>query len=172
MLLFLQWFYLLTETEQIQIDLNRLTGFPIGNIQRLRELAKVFVDVNTLQATTIRSQPLVQRNRVALWILPVGNARWYFPLLLLLDSHFAGGRVKHRCWWRWRTFWDLLVDFESGRTHRISLHLNHANDTLVCSGVVLLTLCSGSVADVLSRSLLFSSFDGHSCGYLGGNKRL
>ena len=151
---------------QLSTHLHGLSGLPVGNVQGLGHLGELLVDMHLLQATSISCQSLVQWHCVSLCVLPVGDARWDLPLLLLLDGDFPGRRMKNRSWRRRRTSWDLFVDLETGWFHGIHLGLYHPDDALLGSGVKCVALLTGRVSDVLGRSGLFSTPHGHGCGNL------
>lgn len=112
-------------------ELHGFSGLPVGDKQRLGQLGKLLVDVRLLQPAPVGREPLVQRDRVALGVLPVGDARGNLPLLLLLDRDLARGRVEDRCGRGRRAARYLLVRLETRRLHRVLLHLDHADDALL-----------------------------------------
>ena len=57
----------------------------------LRELCEIVRDLHLLYTPSIRRQPLVQRDRIPLDILPVRDARRDLPVLLVLAVIFRGG---------------------------------------------------------------------------------
>jgi hypothetical protein len=86
-----------------------------------------------LQRATVGGEALVQRDGVALGVLPVGDARRDLPRLLVLHSHLARRRVHHGHRRRRRARGHLLV-LELGRLHRVRRHLHHADDALLGRG--------------------------------------
>lgn len=59
-----------------------LPRITLCDVQRLGELGKVVGDLDLLQPAAIRCQPLVEWDGVPLNVLPVGNARRNFPVLV------------------------------------------------------------------------------------------
>ena len=70
---------------------------------------------NLLQPPPVGREPLVERDGVALLILPVGDAGRDLPVLLLLHRHLPRRRVHNRCGRRRRSSRNLGVDLEPAR---------------------------------------------------------
>jgi hypothetical protein len=63
--------------------------------ERLAERRELVVDDGGLEPAAVRSQALVQRDRVPLGVLPVGDAGRDLPVGLVCHRHRTGRRVHH-----------------------------------------------------------------------------
>ena len=63
----------------------------ICHIEGFSKLSKIVIDFHILHATTTGSKTLIQRDSIALVVLPIRNTRGDHPFFLLLSSHFT--------WW-------------------------------------------------------------------------
>ena len=80
--------------------LTCLSGRAFCHIQGFSELGKAVIDGGLLQSSPISCQPLVQGDGVPLRVLPVGDAGWDLPVLLVLNADGARGGVHDGNWGR------------------------------------------------------------------------
>mmetsp|Transcript_12090 Transcript_12090/g.34974 ORF Transcript_12090/g.34974 Transcript_12090/m.34974 type:complete len:514 (+) Transcript_12090:1070-2611(+) len=110
-------------------DFELFSRFALGDVQRLAEGGEVVVDGLLLEATAIRRQALVERDGVATNVLPVGDAGWDLPHLLVFHRELALRRVKNRHRVLGGSPRHLLV-FMLGWLHGVNLLLHHLDDAL------------------------------------------
>ena len=70
------------------------------HIQGFSELGKAVIDGGLLQSSPISCQPLVQGDGVPLGVLPVGDAGWDLPVLLVLNADRARWGMHDGYWGR------------------------------------------------------------------------
>merc|ERR1719270_1241744 len=85
---------------QVGPRLHSLPRLSVCDEQRFGKLREALVDVNLLEPPPVGREPLVERDGVALLILPVGDAGRDLPVLLLLHRHLPRRRVHDRRGWR------------------------------------------------------------------------
>mmetsp|Transcript_39799 Transcript_39799/g.91788 ORF Transcript_39799/g.91788 Transcript_39799/m.91788 type:complete len:275 (-) Transcript_39799:320-1144(-) len=111
-------------------DLDLLSSLTFRQVQVFVERREPVVHSNVLQVSAISCQTLVKRDGVALCVLPIRDAWWNLPILLVLGRKFPRRRVHHRWGRRRRTSRDLLV-LELWRFQRVLLPLCYAHHTFL-----------------------------------------
>eukprot|EP00967_Tisochrysis_lutea_P065574 scaffold85279_cov24-Tisochrysis_lutea.AAC.1 len=101
-----------------------LTRVPLGDVEGLRKFSKVVRDLHLLQVAPVGREPLVERDCVALDVLPVGDAWRNLPVLLVLGADLARRRVHDGDGRRGRATGNPLV-LEFGWLERVNWRLDH-----------------------------------------------
>lgn len=114
--------------------LDGLPGLLLGGVQRLGERGEGVAHLDVVQAAAVQRRTLVERDGVALGVLPARDAGRHLPVVVVLLRRWPRRRAQH--WHRRRPGGGghSLV-LELGRLERVLLGLPHPDDPLRRAGV-------------------------------------